>query len=91
MALSHDVFGGGDFATFERRIVDLCDRVVRAETATRNAFQDLVTQQTQRYENVVHHLYANLVRGLMHGDRPRIQASLFAGCNLLILVTHGST
>lgn len=84
MALDNHRSGvDGDIAAFKRRVGDLCDRVVRAETATRQALQDIVVQQTQRYENVVHHLYTNLVRGLMHGDRPRIQASLFAGCNLL--------
>jgi hypothetical protein len=67
----------------ERRIGALCDRVVRTGTATCDAFRELVALQTQRYEDVVHSLYTNLVRGLMHGDRPRIQASLFAGCNLL--------
>ena len=67
----------------EQRVRELCDRVVAAETATRTAFGELVRMQAQRYEDAVHFVYGNLVRGLMHGDRPRIQACLFAGCNTL--------
>lgn len=67
----------------ERRVGALCERVTGAELAARRALRELVVAQTRRYEDAVHFVYANLMRGLMHGDRPRIQACLFAGCNTL--------
>jgi hypothetical protein len=68
---------------FLSRVSALCDRVGRAEASACHAFRELVDCQTRRYEDAVHFVYTNLVRGLMHGDRPRVQASLFAGCHTL--------